>query len=99
MKFSIPLPTMGKVSSTISFGADYKHYRQTSFNTNENFFETQFFDQQNILHVNDVAAPQKQPPRATSVDYFPLNIGLNGSIPDRFGVTFFNANANFNVLP
>jgi hemolysin activation/secretion protein len=30
------------------------------------------------------------------VDYLPLNAGLSGSIPDKLGTTFFNANADFN---
>ena len=33
------------------------------------------------------------------MDYFPFNIGLNGSIPDQWGTTFFNSQVNFNVLP
>jgi hemolysin activation/secretion protein len=31
------------------------------------------------------------------VDYFPVNVGLNGSIPDKFGITFFNAQMNLNL--
>jgi hemolysin activation/secretion protein len=33
------------------------------------------------------------------LDYLPLNVGLNGSMPDALGTTYFNAQANFNVLP
>jgi hemolysin activation/secretion protein/AraC-like DNA-binding protein len=99
LKFSLPLPPIKNISTTLSFGADFKRYRQTGFNTNENFFETQFFDQQGQLHVDDVPAPQPEPTTTSSLDYFPLNVGLSGSIPDKFGMTYFNATANFNVLP
>ncbi len=98
-KFSIPLPQLGKLSSTISFGADYKHYRLTSLNTNENFFQTEFFDQQGVLHVDDTSVPQAQTPRFSLVNYFPVNAGYNGSIPDKLGTTFFGATANFTPIP
>ena len=39
----------------------------------------------------------QQPVRQTAVDYFPLNVGLSGSVPDTLGTTFFNAQANFNL--
>jgi hemolysin activation/secretion protein len=32
------------------------------------------------------------------LQYLPLNIGWNASIPDKLGITFFNATANFNPL-
>ena len=33
------------------------------------------------------------------LDYLPFNIGLNGSLPDKLGTTYFNAQVNFNPLP
>ena len=98
-KLSLPLPQMGNLSATLSFGADYKHFRQTSYNTNENSLDIQWYDQQGQLQTDDAAAPQPQPSVYTGVDYFPLNVGLNGSIADQLGTTFFNAAANFNVFP
>jgi hemolysin activation/secretion protein/AraC-like DNA-binding protein len=99
LKLSLPLPQMGSLAANLSFGADYKHFRQTSCNTNENFVDVQWYDQQGQLQTDDAPAPQPQPSVFTGVDYFPLNVGLNGSIADRLGTTFFNATANFNVLP
>jgi hemolysin activation/secretion protein len=94
----LPLPQIGNITATLSLGADFKRYRQTSYNTNEYFFEIQYF-QQSVLQVDNAAVPAAQPPLLTGVDYFPLNVGLNGSVPDKFGTTFFNANVNFNLLP
>ena len=99
LKLSLPLPQMGSLSANLSFGADYKHFRQTSYNTNENSVDVQWYDQQGQLQTDDAPAPQPQSSVFTGVDYFPLNAGLNGSIADRLGTTFFNAAANFNVLP
>jgi hemolysin activation/secretion protein/AraC-like DNA-binding protein len=99
LKLSLPLPQMGSLSANLSFGADYKHFRQTSYNTNEYSLDLQWYDQQGQLQTDDAPAPQPQPSVFTGVDYFPLNVGLNGSIADRLGTTFFNATANFNVLP
>jgi len=98
-KLTLPLPQLGKITASLSFGADFKRYQQASYNTNENAFETQYYDQQGGLHVDDFAAPQPQTAIHSALDYFPLNIGLNGSVPDGFGTTFFNAQANFNILP
>jgi hypothetical protein len=99
LRLALPLPQVGKISATLSLGVDFKRYRQTSYNTNENFIETQYYDQQGNLYTENATAPMGEPPLLTGVDYFPLNVGLNGSIPDKFGVTFFNANASFNLLP
>ncbi|MGA3284024.1 MAG: helix-turn-helix domain-containing protein [Verrucomicrobiota bacterium] len=99
LKLSVPLPQMGKIAATLSLGADFKRYRQTSYNTNESLFELQTFDQQGNLQIDDFPAPQMLPTSYVSLDYFPFNIGLNGSMPDSLGTTFFNAQANFNVLP
>lgn len=98
LKFSMPLPQLGKVGTTLTVGADFKRYRQTSFNTNENFFVIQYADQQGQVQQISSAVPQAQTPRYSSLDYLPLNVGLNGSVPDQLGTTFFNAQANFNLF-
>jgi hemolysin activation/secretion protein/AraC-like DNA-binding protein len=99
LKFSLPLPQIGNVSSTFSFGADFKHYENISYNTNENFFILQQPDSSapGGLVTTVSPQPQSQTPVYSSVDYFPLNVGLNGSMPDSLGTTFFNAQANFNL--
>ena len=98
MKLSLPLPKAGDIAATLSAGADFKHYRQSSYNTNENSFEIQYYDQQGVLHVENTAAPQALPSSSTTLNYLPFNVGLNGSVPDDWGTTYFNAQGNFNVL-
>jgi hemolysin activation/secretion protein/AraC-like DNA-binding protein len=95
LKFSFPLPSIRKITATLSLGVDYKRYRQTSYDTNENFFQTEFFNQQGQAVINDFPAPQPEAAQFQGADYFPFNIGLSGSIPDKLGTTFFNAVANF----
>jgi hemolysin activation/secretion protein/AraC-like DNA-binding protein len=99
LKLVMPLPQVGKLSTTFSLGADFKLFQQTSYNTNENNFVVQYTDPQGQLRIIPFAAPQPQPTAHTTLNYLPLNAGLSGSAPDKFGTTYFNANANFNVLP
>ncbi len=96
-KVSVPLPVWGKLSTTLSFGGDYKHYRLTAFSTNENLFQTEFFDQQGVLHVDDSEVPQPKPKTTQLLNYLPLNVGFNGSRPDPQGTTYFNVQGNVNV--
>jgi len=98
-KLTVPLPQIGRLSTTFSLGADFKRFQQTSYNTNENNFLLNYFDSHGNLQTIPLYAPQPIPPTRTALDYFPLNAGLAGSLPDKLGTTFFNANANFNVLP
>jgi len=95
-KFSLPLPALDKLVSTLTFGADDKHYRAESANA-DLFYEL-------ISTTNNGSAVKfgnvlytLQSVRRTAVDYFPLNVGWSGSVPDTLGTTFFNAQANFNV--
>ena len=99
LKLVMPLPQIGKVSTTLSLGADFKQFEKTSYNTNENNFVLQYTDQQGNLQTIPTSSPQSLPSSYNSLNYFPFNIGLNGSVPDKFGTTFFNAVANINVLP
>ncbi len=97
-RLSLPLPALAGISSTLSLGLDFKRYRLVSYNTN-NFPTT-------IVTTNQDGTPRfinfttssGQPTQRALVDYLPFNAGLSGSIPDKLGTTFFNANANFNVL-
>jgi hemolysin activation/secretion protein len=89
---------MGKVAATLSFGADFKKFEVTSYNELDNLLVLQF---PTNGHTATIPANiiQTLPVSHASLEYFPLNIGINGSVPDTFGTTFFNANANFNILP
>ncbi len=99
LKLVMPLPEIGTVSATLSLGADFKRFQQTSYNTNENYFLIQYTDQKGNLQTISTYAPQSLPTTYSVLNYFPLNAGLSGSVPDGLGTTFFNANVNFNVLP
>jgi hemolysin activation/secretion protein len=99
LKFILPLPPLGKLSTTFSFGADFKRFQQTSYNTNENNFVLQYTDQQGNLRTINSYVPVAFPANETTLNYLPLNAGLSGSLPDKLGTTFFNANVNFNVMP
>jgi hemolysin activation/secretion protein/AraC-like DNA-binding protein len=95
-QLSIPLPQIAGISSTLSVGLDYKNYNLVSYNTN-NFISYFTYTNGNLgptTSVTRVASPQAT--RYTDLQYLPLNIGLNASIPDKFGTTFFNTTVNFN---
>jgi hemolysin activation/secretion protein/AraC-like DNA-binding protein len=97
-QLSIPLPQIARISSTLSIGLDYKNYNQVSYNTN-NFMIVQYYNDIHNIPTNvTTVVSSGQPTRYTALQYLPLNIGLNGSIPDKLGMTFFNANMNFNPL-
>ena len=103
VRFSMPLPQLQNLSSTLSFGVDFKRYRQTSYNTNDSILQIHEYDNfGNLLPPDEQPPPQHVPqgqtPQYTALDYLPFNIGLNGSLPDEYGTTYFNAQANFNVF-
>ena len=96
LKLSMPLPQLGRLSSTLSVGADFKRYQATSYNTNENNFVIKYVEN-NSLVTDPSGVPQGFPVHRVALDYLPVNIGLNGSLPDQWGLTTFNAQANFNL--
>ena len=95
-RLSVPLREFAGISSSVSLGLDYKHYRAASFNTNNFYAISVFKDTSGNFVTNTAATHSGQPPQYTSLYYLPLNIGFNGSIPDKLGVTFFNSTVNFN---
>jgi hemolysin activation/secretion protein/AraC-like DNA-binding protein len=95
---SLPLPQIANVSSTLTFGLNFKHYQVTSYNTN-NFISSFTFTNGNLgptTSVTRVSSPQ--PKHVTTLDYIPFNVGFNGSVPDAMGTTYFNTTVNFNPL-
>jgi hemolysin activation/secretion protein/AraC-like DNA-binding protein len=96
-KLSVPLPMLNKVVSTLTFGADYKYYRAGSANADIFYQLINTTNAGSAIKFGHVLYSLQQPVRETAVDYFPLNIGWSGSVPDSWGTTFFNAQANFNV--
>jgi hemolysin activation/secretion protein/AraC-like DNA-binding protein len=96
-RLSVPLREIAGISSTLSLGLDYKNYRSASYNTN-NFYATSIYQDTSGNFVTNTAATHSgQRPVYPSVDYLPLNFGLSGSIPDTWGTTYFNFQANFNL--
>ena len=95
-KFSLPLPALGNLSSTLSFGGDFKIYQNNSYNTNLFYFTTIYTNNGNEV-INKKTLATGQPTRFTSVEYIPINLGWNGTLPDPWGNTTFNAQANYNL--
>ncbi len=97
-KVSLPLRQLFNLSSTFSFGLDFKRYALTSNNTNN--FPTGFvFTNQYGPYTNSHTISSAQPTARATLDYLPFNLGWGGSAPDRWGTTFFNVQGNFNLLP
>ncbi|MGO8837524.1 MAG: POTRA domain-containing protein [Limisphaerales bacterium] len=96
-KFSFPLPTLDKLASTLTFGADIKHYRAESANADIFYELISTTNGTSGIKFGHVLYTLQQPVRYTEVDYLPINFGLSGSLPDTLGTTFFNSQANFNV--
>ena len=101
LRFSLPLPVLTRISGTLSFGFDYKKYESASFQTNNAFFNIQIGTDPTTgapIFQSSVVS-QGQTPVFTKLNYLPFNAALNGSLSDKLGTTYFNADANFNVLP
>jgi hemolysin activation/secretion protein/AraC-like DNA-binding protein len=96
-KLSLPLPALGKLVSTLTLGADDKHYRAESANADLFYELITTSNGQSSVKFGNLLYTMQQPVRQTVVDYLPLNVGLSASAPDTLGTTFFNAQANFNV--
>jgi hemolysin activation/secretion protein/AraC-like DNA-binding protein len=95
-KLSLPLPALGKLVSTLTFGADDKHYQAGSANADLFYELITTSNGQSSVKFGNLLYTMQQPVRQTVVDYLPLNVGLSASAPDTLGTTFFNAQANFN---
>jgi hemolysin activation/secretion protein/AraC-like DNA-binding protein len=96
-KFSLPLPTMGRMASTLSFGGDYKYYQIRNLSA-LNFYQLSIVTNGGSTAIEyGQFVGSYQIPVIHTVQYFPLNVGINGSVPDPLGTTFFNAQANLNV--
>ena len=95
-RLTLPLPPLAGVSSTLSAGLDYKNFEQVSYNTN-NFFADSFITNGNgtVSKISNTFS-SGQPVHITEVKYLPLNFGVNGSVPDSLGTTFFNVTMNWN---
>jgi hemolysin activation/secretion protein/AraC-like DNA-binding protein len=96
-KVAWPLPTLGKLATTFSLGADLKHYQQVSYTTNNFSASTYITNSDGSVSNITSKIASAQPVLRTEIYYLPINVGFSGSIPDAWGQTFFNAQANFNM--
>jgi len=96
-RLSVPLPQLGGLNSTLSLGLDFKLYQTVSYNTNNFYATTTITNSNGSTSKISNTTSSGQVPVYTTLDYLPLNVGLSGSIPDSWGKTFFNAQANFNL--
>jgi outer membrane protein assembly factor BamA len=93
-KFSLPLPTLDKLASTLTFGADYKNYQSESANADLFYELVSTTNNGSAVKYGNVLATL-QTVRQPAVYYFPLNAGLSGSVPDTSGNNFFQCPSQF----
>ena len=96
-KLSLPLPALGGLASTFSAGLDFKQYYNTSYNTNIIYATDVITNSDGSISRIASTLATGQKPVYTEVEYFPINFGLNGSLPDPYGRTTFNVQANYNL--
>jgi hemolysin activation/secretion protein/AraC-like DNA-binding protein len=97
-RFSLPLHNDGPVKFTLNCGFDFKEFHLASYNTNT-FVETFTFTNSNGSVTTNFQVNSGQPTRAASVNYLPLNAGVDLEGLDKWGMNTLNLSANFNVLP
>ncbi len=76
---------------------DFKYYANSSYNTNLFYATTVITNADGSLSKISSTLPTGQPTRYTSVEYFPINLGWSGSLPDPWGSTTLNVQANYNI--
>ncbi|HSY19915.1 MAG TPA: helix-turn-helix domain-containing protein [Candidatus Acidoferrales bacterium] len=96
-KLSMPLPGIRNISSAVSMGMDYKHYEARTVQADVILYSVVTTNGTSPIKYGDVFSTAHFPPTSQVVDYFPLNFGISGSAPDRWGSTTFNAQANYNI--
>ena len=95
--FTLPLPTKAGVSSTLILGLNFKLYQEVSYNTN-NIYTSFIYTNGNLGPTNiQTASHSPQDTHYSDIQYLPLNVGMNFSVPDKLGTTFFNWQANYNL--
>ena len=97
MKFSMPLPQIRSVSSTFVAGLDYKHYETRSVQADILDRIATTTNGSTTITYGNVFYTEHLPLTASTVDYFPLSLGVSGGAPDKWGVTSFNVQANYNI--
>jgi len=96
-KLSLPLPRIRNISSAVSMGLDYKHYEARTVQAEVILYNVVITNGTTPTKYGDVYDTLHFPLTSQVVDYFPLNFGISGSAPDKWGATSFNAQANYNI--
>jgi hemolysin activation/secretion protein/AraC-like DNA-binding protein len=96
-KLSLPLPSVGNLSSTLLVGFDMKRYQNASFNTNIFTATTYITNSDGSVSTISSSVPSAQKPHYSEIDYYPVNLGILCTLPDPWGTTVFNAQANYNL--
>ena len=97
-RWTLPLPQVKGISSTLSLGVDFKRFQSASHNTNnflEDFTFTDPSSGQPVHRQIHFASPQ--PTRQAGVDYLPLAARWDASRADKTGSTSFGVGVNVNI--
>jgi hemolysin activation/secretion protein len=104
-RLTLPINTSDKVRWSFFGGADWKHYALTVFSTNTD--TTILFPQPGTSLGSTTMTPSASPPQYNSVNYLPLNLGVDFSENDLQGsfsatlsgsYNFTGGSANFAAL-
>jgi hemolysin activation/secretion protein/AraC-like DNA-binding protein len=97
LKLSMPLPQIEAVSSSATFGLDYKHYEARDAQDELLRSAETVTNGTTVITYGNVFQTIHLPVVNNVVDYFPLSLSYSGSVPDQWGSTAFNAQANYNI--
>jgi hypothetical protein len=86
-RISEPLPQWMRLSSRVQIGADYKSYSTSSLETNSFQYTEFLFDTSGNPFTRTFAVPSPVPAGQESIQYIPLSMRWDGTIPDKTGAT------------
>jgi hypothetical protein len=96
-KFNLPLKEFVGIRSALSFGIDYKDFRQNALSTNLSYFTTPITNNGVASTTNStVALPNNSHQR---LSYAPLSFGWSGDRQDKHGAWSFNITENLFLSP
>ncbi len=92
LKYTVPVKEFARVSSSFTFGGDFKTYTPSSYTTNYTYFSEYAISAtgNRTLTTNFTSAVGTS--QHSRLYYVPLSLGWSASRPDRLGTTGFNLN-------